>query len=331
MTGFLTRVSNRARDVLFAPPFDSYWRHRLAGKTMCLLYHRVAQPGDVPFLDRFGTPPTPPECLEGELRFLLAHGARPMTFADLRAGRAPGTGEFGLMVSFDDGFRDCYDSALPIVASLGMQGTVFQCTALLDAQTLIWEHALYWLCHHDGFRSAVVEHAGRHVAGAGMMDIGMLVARLRDHHPVSEVEALVADVVSRTDARFPMSEAAAALYPTASHLHAVQSAGHEIGSHGHRHYPRRSIDAAEFEMELSRSAAILAQVLGKKPLAFSYPFNSRQPGDDAISGRHFEQAAIVDGEFIDRRTAPLQIPRFTWTGPHRNALRRRRWLWTGRI
>jgi hypothetical protein len=27
----------------------------------------------------------------------------------------------------------------------------------------------------------------------------------------------------------------------------------------------------------------------------------------------------------------LDLPRFTWPGPHANPLRRRRWLWTGTL
>ena len=57
----LGRIANRAADLLFLPPLDRLWRRRLRGKVLCLLYHRVDQPGRVPFLDRFGVPPIPPK------------------------------------------------------------------------------------------------------------------------------------------------------------------------------------------------------------------------------------------------------------------------------
>jgi hypothetical protein len=104
----LHRIVNRSLDVLFLPGFDRFWRHRLMGKVLCLLYHRVADPGQVPFLDRYGVPPIPPGQLLDELSFLKSQGATFLTFSDLRRGRFPGPEEFGVIVCFDDCFRDNY-------------------------------------------------------------------------------------------------------------------------------------------------------------------------------------------------------------------------------
>ncbi|MFO0118548.1 MAG: hypothetical protein ACK512_00390, partial [Cyanobium sp.] len=82
MAAPLRRVANRAKDLLFLPPFDPYWRRRLNGKVLCLLYHRVDHPGRVPFLDRFGVPPIPPRTLLNELSFLKKQGAHFLTFSD---------------------------------------------------------------------------------------------------------------------------------------------------------------------------------------------------------------------------------------------------------
>jgi peptidoglycan/xylan/chitin deacetylase (PgdA/CDA1 family) len=114
-------------------------------------------------------------------------------------------------------------------------------------------------------------------------------------------------------------------------LRRARESGHEIGSHGHRHYKRSSIDAELFEDELHRSSQRLAGILDQVPAAFSYPFNSYLPGDKDICARYFQQVATVDGEPIARSCNPLEIPRMNWPGPARNGLRARRWLWTGRI
>ena len=111
----LPRLANRARDVLFLPPFDPYWRRRLNGKVLCLLYHRVDHPGRVPFLDRFGVPPIPPKTLLNELSFLKMQGAHFLTFSDLRHGYFPRRNQFGVIVSFDDCLRDMYTSATGVL------------------------------------------------------------------------------------------------------------------------------------------------------------------------------------------------------------------------
>jgi peptidoglycan/xylan/chitin deacetylase (PgdA/CDA1 family) len=327
--GLLPRLANRSLDALFLPPFDGLWRRRLAGKVMGLLYHRVDQPGNVPFLDRCGVPPIPPEELAAELRFLQAHGATFLTFDDLWQGRTPEPGGFGVVVSFDDGFRDNYSNGLKVLDQLGIRGVLFQATAMLRPQSLIWEHTLYWTWQEPARAAALTELARRHFPSCRALSSGDLQSFLREGIAMREVEALLAELCDTTGSAGELADLAQDLYPQEADLVAAREAGHQIGSHGHHHYPRHCLSDAEFEAELTTSRAILARILGHAPRAFSYPFNSHQAGDEQICGRHFQQVVTVDSQPIETGMSPLALPRFTWPGPHRHGLHRRRWLWTG--
>jgi peptidoglycan/xylan/chitin deacetylase (PgdA/CDA1 family) len=328
---FTRRAANRSLDLLFAPAFDRVWRRRLLGKVMCVLYHRVGPRGAVPYLDRFGAPPIAQEELSRELDILRSRGARFMTFAGLRNGEFPDGSEFGVIVSFDDGFRDNYAGALDVLDSLGIRATIFQSTAMVDAPTLIWEHALYWYWDQPRMRDALIELAHQRIAASRASGGDALLAFLRDALPAAEVESLLAEMSVRFECGPALREQARLLYPARQDLIGAQARGHEIASHGHHHYRRGCLDATAFEGELRRSSSALTEILGQAPAAFAYPFNDHQSGDETICGRHFVQAATVDGALIERNTPPLSLPRFTWPGPHRNALRRSRWLWTGSI
>jgi peptidoglycan/xylan/chitin deacetylase (PgdA/CDA1 family) len=325
----LTRLANRAADLLFVPPMDGLWRRRLRGKVLCLLYHRVDQPGRVPFLDRFGVPPIPAVELADELRFLQRQGARFLTFADLRQGRFPAGDGFGVIVSFDDGLRCNYREGLEVLEALGLPAVFFQSSGMLAGQELIWEHSLYWYGHHPEFAPHLADLARRELGLPASLQGAELIARLRDHTPIDQVRGLLAALAERWGTRADLAAVAKRIYPTPADLRRASQAGHEVGSHGHHHYPRGSISDHDFETELIDSAAILAGILGEAPRSFSYPFNSHLAGDEQICGRHFSQVATVDAALITPATSPLALPRFTWPGPHRNRLRRRRWLWTG--
>ncbi|MCP9834523.1 MULTISPECIES: polysaccharide deacetylase family protein [unclassified Cyanobium] len=327
----LGRVANRAADLLFLPPLDRLWRRRLRGNVLCLLYHRVDQPGRVPFLDRFGVPPIPPAELAAELGFLQRRGARFLTYADLRAGRYPSSNEFAVIVSFDDGLRCNYEEGLEVLEGLGVPAVFFQSSGMLAGGGLVWEHALYWYGAHPSLVTQLAVLAQQRLALPADLRDGPLIARLRDATPVAQVQGLLAELAERWDTSAELAAAANLLYPSEAHLHRARDAGHELGSHGHRHVPRCNISAAEFEQELVRSSAVLARVLGEAPQSFSYPFNSHLPGDAQICGRHFRQVATVDGALLTPSTPALALPRFTWPGPHPNRLRRRRWLWTGTL
>ncbi|MCT0207915.1 polysaccharide deacetylase family protein [Synechococcus sp. CS-1332] len=327
----LGRLANRAADLLFLPPLDRFWRRRLRGKVLCLLYHRVDQPGRVPFLDRFGVPPIPPAALAAELAFLQRRGARFLTYADLRAGRFPAAEEFAVIVSFDDGLRSNYEEGLEVLEGLGLPAVFFQSSGMLSGGGLVWEHALYWYGAHPVLAPQLAALAQQRLALPAELEGAALIARLRDTTPMAEVRELLAQMAERWGTAGELASAADRLYPNESHLRRARDAGHELGSHGHHHVPRCSISAAEFEQELDQSSAVLSRVLGEAPQAFSYPFNSHLPGDAQICGRHFCQVATVDGALLTASTPALDLPRFTWPGPHPNRLRRRRWLWTGTL
>lgn len=327
----LGRAANRAADLLFLPPLDRLWLRRLRGKVLCLLYHRVDQPGREPFLDRFGVPPISPQELAAELGVLQRRGARFLTYADLRAGRFPDAGHFGVIISFDDGLRCNYEEGLEVLASLGIPAVFFQSTGMLAGEELVWEHALYWYGAHPSLAPRLEELARQRLDLPADLRGAGLIAQLRDGTPVARVRELLAELAERWDTARELAAAADRLYPSGDHLRRAREAGHELGSHGHHHVPRCNVSPAAFEAELSRSAVRLEQLLGEAPRAFSYPFNSHRPGDGEICGRHYLQVATVDGALVTRATPALDLPRFTWPGPHANRLRRRRWLCTGTL
>ena len=148
---------------------------------------------------------------------------------------------------------------------------------------------------------------------------------------IKTVEALLAEATARAGAGEELARLARELYPTTADLQATRHARHEIGSHGHHHYPRQCLDAEAFEAELLRSRQVLERVTGQAPQAFSYPFNSYQSGDAELCSRHYVQVATVDAQLISRDTPRLAIPRFTWPGPLRNPRHFRRWLLTGHL
>jgi peptidoglycan/xylan/chitin deacetylase (PgdA/CDA1 family) len=298
---------------------------------MCLLYHRVDEPGEFGFLDTFGAPTITPDGLAGDLKFLQDRGAKFMTFADLRRGEFPDASQFGVIVSFDDGFRDNYTHGLSVLDALRIQGVVFQSTALIDADTLIWEHALYWYWHDKQMAQALTELARLQLPDARQLQGASLLRYLCHQVPAPALQAVLNEMRERFESAPALSDLADRLYPTASHLRMANLAHHELGSHGHNHYVRTSLDDMLFENELRRSVEVIERITSERPRAFSYPFNSYMPNDSVICARYFEQVVTVDASPIERGFDPLSLPRFTWPGPARNGMRRRRWLLTGRI
>lgn len=326
------RLVNRLGDVAFAPPLDRLWGRSMRGRVTGLLYHRVADPDEDAFLARGGTPAVRPEQLARELRFLGERGARFVTYAELRDGWFPAADEIAVIVSFDDGFRSNYESGLEVLTSLGIRAVFFQITGLVDADRLLWEHALYRrTCREPADEQLVAAtQEARPELDPARISARELALRLRTLVPGPEVERIL-NASADASEREAEAELAARLYPGAAMIRRARDLGHEIGSHGHRHYRRSTIDDRAFEADLTRSIGVLESLLGEPPAAYAYPFNSYRAGDDAIVGRHFAQAVTVDRRRIAPDADPLWLPRFSWPGPPGNALRQRRWLLSGTI
>jgi len=137
------RIENRLIDLFFIPGTERYWIRRLKGKLMALVYHRVDDPSNHSFLAYGGTPIIPPEELANELNTLRKYGARFLIPSDLRQGTFPASDEFGVIVTFDDGFPDNYTLGVEVLDSIGIK-SFFQCSAMINGDRLIPEHALYW-------------------------------------------------------------------------------------------------------------------------------------------------------------------------------------------
>jgi peptidoglycan/xylan/chitin deacetylase (PgdA/CDA1 family) len=331
----LGRIANRSKDyLLFNPLLESHWLRGARGMVTSLLYHQIAEPGDSAFLARGGAPVTHPAVFREEMRFLVDRGVRFFTFGQLARGEFPGAGEVGVAVCFDDCFRNNYAGGLAILEELGVRATFFQSTAMVDADDLLWEHRLYWHTRDDAHAAAfrqVALSAMAHDARLQALSADRLVVHLREATAPEACERVLAAAdAGAADANESMA-VARLIYPTAAQLRHAQSLGHEIGSHGHRHYKRASISASLFEYELMVSSELLQRILGVPPTSFSYPFDSHLPADADVCRKYFSVAATVAKQRITRDTDRMWMPRFTWPGPTRNPFRRRRWLLTGTI
>jgi peptidoglycan/xylan/chitin deacetylase (PgdA/CDA1 family) len=297
------------------------------------LYHRVDYPQRNEFLTRGGSPVITPEAFETQLRFFKDQGANFMTFADLRNGRFPGKTEFGVIVSFDDCFRDNYTNGLSILEDIGIKGVFFQAAGMIDSKDLIWEHLLYWLNRDEDSSQRFTDAAQRvigHLPEIGNFG-GMELAAVLRGGGISM--SLILELLSYLGARGAWGaetlEVADTIYPRSSDVRKAFALGHEIGSHGYMHLNRVNTDDATFARELALSVEAIRGVTDTKPLAFSFPFNSYKAGDGRLCSKHFKQAATADARPIDRDTDPMWLPRFMWPGNTRTSNRQRRWLLTG--
>jgi peptidoglycan/xylan/chitin deacetylase (PgdA/CDA1 family) len=215
-------------------------------------------------------------------------------------------------ITFDDGYADNAELALPTLKRHGLTGTFFVATGYLNGGRM-WNDTII-----ETLREAPVPLDLRDLGGAFLAAAdGHARARAVNdtirawkHLPPGERERRVDELVRRAKLSPPDD-----LMMTNEQVKELASAGMDIGAHTVTHPILRKIDDAEAAREMSRSRATLEELTGAPVRTFAYP-NGRL-GDD-YDERHaaiardagFELAVSTNHGTARADSDGFQLPRF---------------------
>lgn len=237
----------------------------------------------------------------------------------LAAGTLP---RCAAVITFDDGYRDNHDVALPLLLEHGMQAAFFVATGFLNGGIMFNDRVI------EAVRGAGGASLDAGWLGLGTLDlgdverrraaIGRLLAAVK-HLPPAQRNDAVARIEDACG-----GDARRDLMMDDAQVRALHAAGMEIGGHTRTHPILRVLDDAAAQAEIRAGADDLRAITGRAPVVFAYP-NGR-PGEDfderhcpMVKAAGFRYAFTTQAGVATRGTDPLRLPRFTpWD---RSALR----------
>jgi len=291
-------------------------------------YHYVRPRFDAPYPGIHGITP---DQLEAQLRLLGAIGE----FVDCDQVRDAAAGGASLppraiLVSFDDGLREQYEHALPVLQRLHVRAVFFANTYPLVERRVSTVHKIHLLRAHTApaqLCELLQRSADEH--GAELEFDTADAAAMRQYRYDTLADARVKYALNfllpqeqrdhivgscfRT--AFAGEEAAisAELYVDQAQLRELEAWG-VVGTHGHKHVPLGQLSRAEVAESVGASIDLLAEWTGARPYAVSYPYGSREAcGGEASEGA--ADAGIDLGFTMERAAnvywrAPLHLGRF---------------------
>jgi peptidoglycan/xylan/chitin deacetylase (PgdA/CDA1 family) len=224
-------------------------------------------------------------------------------------------------LSFDDGYADNHDVALPLLRKHELPCSFFIATGFLDGgrmwnDTLIEAIRLSRLPTLDlrGLVDGRGEDLGQHVLGddAGRRAaLGCLIERVK-YLPPEPRQACVDAIALRAEVKPPDD-----LMMSADQVRGLRRAGMQIGAHTVSHPILAKLDARKAADEIDRSRDALQTLLGEKVGLFAYP--NGKPGTDYLPEVHpalvrelgFDAAVSTRWAAARRGDDVFQIPRFT--------------------
>jgi peptidoglycan/xylan/chitin deacetylase (PgdA/CDA1 family) len=217
-------------------------------------------------------------------------------------------------VTFDDGYADNHDVALPILQRVGIPATFFIASGHLDGGRM-WNDTVI-----ESIRRARGAQLDLSDSGLGAHAIGTLqerraamrtLLRAIKYRPPSERAEIVASVAATVGAALPGN-----LMMSRGQVRGLHRAGMEIGAHTRTHPILARLTTPEAEREMADGKAELEGIIGGPVRLFAYP--NGKPIEDytaehvAIARKVGFRAAVTTSWGAGRRTSDLfQLPRFT--------------------
>ncbi|MCG5516872.1 MULTISPECIES: polysaccharide deacetylase family protein [unclassified Ectothiorhodospira] len=229
-------------------------------------------------------------------------------------------------ITFDDGYADNHDVALPLLREQGLPATFFVATGFLDGGMM--------------FNDRILEAIRRMPSGeVDLEDMGLGTRRIDG---LDERKALIKEVIQsvkyleRGEREDKVAGLAAQcpqalpddLMMTTAQLKALDAAGMEIGGHTHSHPILARLTDDQARAEILQGKETLESILGHPVRLFAYP--NGKPGSDYLPQHAamvrecgFEAAVSTTWGVSTRETDPYQLARFTpWdASPGRFGLR----------
>jgi len=235
-----------------------------------LMYHRFSEQASPWAVSQAG--------FERQLQ-IIKRWFNPLTLTQLADAKARGQmPRHAVVITVDDGYRDFYEIAYPLLRHYQVPATFFVTTGFINRETWLWPDQVTWLLERKSGGLGRQEVAGltldmdcpQSELWQALIDHFLSVSNRERLAGLRELERLCgADLPAQAPSKCDASEW--------SQLEEMQRNGIEIGGHTYSHPSLGHMTEEEVARELELTQSLLSEYLGERPRSFCYPNGA--PGD----------------------------------------------------
>jgi peptidoglycan/xylan/chitin deacetylase (PgdA/CDA1 family) len=256
-------------------------------RLLILIYHRVRSATDPLFPLEVDA-----QQFELQMRLLRTHcNPLPLTEA-VHLLREQALPKRAVAVTFDDGYADNHDIALPILKNLSVPATFFIASHYLDGGRM-WNDTIIEAiraCEHSVLDLGKLGLGQLSIQGAAEKSAAISVVLTHaKHKPQGERERLANAIADLVGAELPCD-----LMMTEAQVRVVGGAGMEIGGHTETHPILSAIADDQALVEIERNRNKLGAIAGVPIKGFAYP-NGRPVAD--FGPRHVQMVRDLGFEY----------------------------------
>jgi len=258
-----------------------------------LLYHRV-NPDEDPFF-----PAVSVKVFEAQMRY-LAREFRVLSLADIidRMQQGKGVEPLTIAITFDDGYRDNYIFAHPIIKKYRLPSTLFIATGFIGTDLLMWNDRLAWAVKNSQQKRIVCQFGQRELALSLRTEEDRLTSlntMLEELKPLPEAEKqkLLERIIEALQNKKPQP---AELMLDWLSIRNMAQEGWDIGSHTVSHQILTKVDRCRAAEELKLSKEVIENKLQRTVGLCAFPNGKRTDFNSTIKAMAKEvgyQAAVT--------------------------------------
>jgi len=216
-------------------------------------------------------------------------------------------------ITFDDGYADNYQNALPILNAFNLNATFFIANGFLNGG-MMWNDKVI-----EAVRAISSEKIDLSEVGLGVYDVSSRALKSKVaqeiinkiKHQDSSDRLEIADFVASKVKNLPSD-----LMMTDEQLIQLHNAGMEIGGHTVNHPIMAKLKTKALSFELKNNKLVLEQLLGTTIRFFAYPngkpeIDYKQKHVAQVKSEGYQAALSTQWGVSDKNSDLFQLPRFT--------------------
>ncbi|MFZ1948416.1 MAG: polysaccharide deacetylase family protein [bacterium] len=213
----------------------------------------------------------------------------------LASGRSPVN---AMVVTFDDGYANNYEHALPVLGAMGLPFTVFVTAGYVDSDTVLWNDRLEFAVFSTARRTIPPGLVPAEIAIATPRQKSQATARLKHFlkaRPSSEAALVVDELCGYLGADPGSRKLDDVRFMTGDQVRKMAAAGVTLGAHGVTHAILSREKPDRVRAEVVESKKLLETLSGRPVDLFAYP-NGRPEDFNAEVKRQLADAGY-EGSF----------------------------------
>jgi peptidoglycan/xylan/chitin deacetylase (PgdA/CDA1 family) len=295
------------------------WRPTLGRNRLLriLAYHRVLDDDPISFAFDEEVISASTESFYQQMKFVRSN-FNVVSFQDLYDCEVNGKPwpDRALIITFDDGYRDNYTNAFPILKQMGLCATIFLVTGHIGSAKLFWWDLIAYCIKHTELSSVLLPEISSEalpLTNASQQQVAIrTILRWIKRVPEEVKNHFLEKLAPSLNVKVP-NDIATGMHLSWDEVKKMAADGIDFGSHTVTHPVLSNVSRLQLKQEVCRSKETIEQQLGCQVIALAYPVGSRKNFNEharsVVAECEFKYAVSYDEGIVSSTFDRYAMPR----------------------